>query len=185
MNLIWCVIKNFWKKYTIFNEFELFLFRKRKRPKLKKMSIQWTHCCWLSKHFFKDVKSIQVLSKFKNFQPLFIFVGFCSISRKKPWSIFQKFPNTLWFIFISYLFFDYRSEQIRHSHSSVWKSTQNTSRHFHLASIDFLSVIRYVQKRSLFNKSCYRGCLRDVNDKSPGVQFAMFVGNDNRCLLSI
>ena len=136
--------------------------------------------------FFKDLKSIQeVLSKFENFQPLFIFVGFCSISRKKPWSIFQKFPNTLWFIFISYLFFDYRSEQIRHSHSSVWKSTQNTSRHFHLASIDFLSVIRYVQKRSLFNKSCYRGCLRDVNDKSPGVQFAMFVGNDNRCLLSI
>ena len=49
----------------------------------------------------------------------------------------------------------------------------------------FLSAIRYVQKRSLFNKSCYRGCLRDVNDKSPGVQFAMFVGNDNRCLLSI
>ena len=81
-----------------------FFFRKRKRPKLKKMSIQWTHCCWLSKHFFKDVKSIQVLSKFKNFQPLFIFVGFCSISRKKPWSIFQKFPNTLWFIFISCLF---------------------------------------------------------------------------------
>ena len=136
--------------------------------------------------FFKDLKSIQeVLSKFENFQPLFIFVGFCSISRKKPWSIFQKFPNTLWFIFISYLFFDYRSEQIRHSHSSVQKSTQDTSRHFHLASIDFLSVIRYVQKRSLFNKSCYRGCLRDVNDKSPGVQFAMFVGNDNRCLLSI
>ena len=79
-----------------------FFFRKRKRPKLKKMSIQWTHCCWLSKHFFKDVKSIQVLSKFENFQPLFIFVGFCSISRKKPWSIFSlKFPNTLWFIFSS------------------------------------------------------------------------------------
>ena len=101
-----------------------FFFRKRKRPKLKKMSIQWTHCCWLSKHFFKDVKSIQVLSKFKNFQPLFIFVGFCSISRKKPWSIFQKFPNTLWFIFISCLFRIFWNYNFFQKHTKLFPKIQ-------------------------------------------------------------
>ena len=71
------------------------------------MSIQWTHCCWLSKHFFKDVKSIQVLSKFENFQPLFIFVGFLFNFKKKTLKYFSEISKhtLIYFHFVS--IFDY------------------------------------------------------------------------------
>ena len=42
------------------------------------------------------------MSTVRKFPTTFHFLWVCSISRKKPWSIFSlKFPNTLWFIFSS------------------------------------------------------------------------------------